>query len=43
VDNRLSRLMLDGRLRSGQRVVGVRDGDRDLEVEDVRDAAAAQV
>ena len=43
VDNRLSRLLLDGRLRSGQRVVvGVRDGDLDLEVEDVRDAAAAQ-
>jgi ATP-dependent Clp protease ATP-binding subunit ClpC len=43
VDNRLSRLLLDGRLRSGQRVVvGVRDGDLDLEVDDVRDAAAAQ-
>jgi ATP-dependent Clp protease ATP-binding subunit ClpC len=43
LDNRLSRLMLDGRLRSGQRVVvGVRDGDVDLEVEDVQDAAPAQ-
>jgi ATP-dependent Clp protease ATP-binding subunit ClpC len=39
VDNRLSRLMLDGRVRSGQRVrVVVRDGDLDLEVE----AASAQ-
>jgi ATP-dependent Clp protease ATP-binding subunit ClpC len=36
-------LLLDGRLGSGQRVViGVRDGDLDLDVEDVRDAAAAQ-
>ena len=43
VDNRLSRLLLDGRLRSGQRVVvGVRDGDLDLEVDDLREAAAAQ-
>ncbi|MGY1783360.1 AAA family ATPase, partial [Geodermatophilus sp. SYSU D01036] len=43
VDNRLSRLMLDGRLRSGQRVrVLVRDGDLDLEVEDAREAATAQ-
>src|SRR4051794_34772341 len=43
VDNRLSRLMLDGRVRSGQRVVvGVRDGDLDVEVEDVRETAAAQ-
>jgi ATP-dependent Clp protease ATP-binding subunit ClpC len=41
VDNRLSRLMLDGRVRSGQRVrVVVKDGD--LEVEDVREAASAQ-
>ncbi len=43
VDNRLSRLMLDGRVRSGQRVRAVvRDGDLDLEVEDVRDPAPAQ-
>ena len=43
VDNRLSRLMLDGRVRSGQRVrVVVQDGDLDLEVEDVREAASAQ-
>ncbi|NYJ06708.1 ATP-dependent Clp protease ATP-binding subunit [Petropleomorpha daqingensis] len=43
VDNRLSRLMLDGRLRSGQRVrVGVRDGDLDLEVEDAREAATTR-
>jgi ATP-dependent Clp protease ATP-binding subunit ClpC len=43
VDNRLSRLMLDGRVRSGHRVrVVVRDGDLDLEVEDVREAASAQ-
>jgi ATP-dependent Clp protease ATP-binding subunit ClpC len=43
VDNRLSRLMLDGRLRSGQRVrVVVQEGDLDLEVEDVREAASAQ-
>jgi ATP-dependent Clp protease ATP-binding subunit ClpC len=43
VDNRLSRLMLDGRVRSGQRVrVVVRDGDLDLEVEDAREAASAQ-
>ncbi|MGY1618834.1 ATP-dependent Clp protease ATP-binding subunit [Geodermatophilus sp. SYSU D00691] len=43
VDNRLSRLMLDGRLRSGQRVrVVARDGDLDLEVEDAREAATAQ-
>jgi ATP-dependent Clp protease ATP-binding subunit ClpC len=42
VDNRLSRLMLDGRVRSGQRVrVVVRDGDLDLEVEE-REAATAQ-
>ncbi|MGY1603213.1 ATP-dependent Clp protease ATP-binding subunit [Geodermatophilus sp. SYSU D00815] len=33
VDNRLSRLMLEGGLRSGQRVVvGVRDGDLDVQV-----------
>jgi ATP-dependent Clp protease ATP-binding subunit ClpC len=43
VDNRLSRLMLDGRVHSGQRVrVLVRDGDLALEVEDVREAAPAQ-
>jgi ATP-dependent Clp protease ATP-binding subunit ClpC len=43
VDNRLSRLLLDGGLRSGQRVVvGVRDGALDLEVQDVPDGAAAQ-
>jgi len=43
VDNRLSRLMLDGRVRSGQRVrVVVQEGDLDLEVEDVREAASAQ-
>jgi ATP-dependent Clp protease ATP-binding subunit ClpC len=43
VDNRLSRLMLDGRVRSGQRVrVVVKDGDLDLEVEDVREPASAQ-
>jgi ATP-dependent Clp protease ATP-binding subunit ClpC len=43
VDNRLSRLMLDGRPRSGQRVrVVVQEGDLDLEVEDVREAASAQ-
>src|ERR671927_1620589 len=43
LDNRLSRLMLDGRLRSGQRVrVVVRDGDLDLEVEEVRPAATAR-
>jgi ATP-dependent Clp protease ATP-binding subunit ClpC len=43
VDNRLSRLMLDGRVRSGQRVrVEVKDGDLDLEVEDVREPAPAQ-
>ncbi|GAB3308379.1 ATP-dependent Clp protease ATP-binding subunit [Geodermatophilus aquaeductus] len=42
VDNRLSRLMLDGRVRSGHRVrVVVRDGDLDLEVQDVREAASA--
>jgi ATP-dependent Clp protease ATP-binding subunit ClpC len=35
VDNRLSRLLLDGRLRSGQRVVvGVRDGALEMDVED---------
>ncbi|MGY1592946.1 ATP-dependent Clp protease ATP-binding subunit [Geodermatophilus sp. SYSU D00708] len=43
LDNRLSRLMLDGRVRSGQRVrVVVRDGDLDLEVDDAREAATAQ-
>jgi ATP-dependent Clp protease ATP-binding subunit ClpC len=43
VDNRLSRLLLDGRLRSGQRVVvGVRDGDLDLEVKEMQEPAAAQ-
>ncbi|MGY1634892.1 ATP-dependent Clp protease ATP-binding subunit, partial [Geodermatophilus sp. SYSU D01186] len=43
LDNRLSRLMLDGRVRSGQRVrVVVRDGDLELEVEDAREAATAQ-
>jgi ATP-dependent Clp protease ATP-binding subunit ClpC len=43
VDNRLSRLILDGRVRSGHRVhVVVRDGDLDLEVEYVREAASAQ-
>ena len=43
MDNRLSRMLLDGRVRSGQRVrVVVRDGDLDLEVEDVREAASAQ-
>jgi ATP-dependent Clp protease ATP-binding subunit ClpC len=43
VDNRLARLMLDGRVRGGQRVrVVVRDGDLDLEVEDVREPAPAQ-
>ena len=43
VDNRLSRLLLDGRLRSGQRVrVVVEDGNLDLEVEDVREPASAQ-
>jgi ATP-dependent Clp protease ATP-binding subunit ClpC len=43
VDNRLSRLMLDGRVRSGQRVrVVVWDGDLDLEVEDVREPVSAQ-
>ena len=43
VDNRLSRLLLDGRLHSGQRVVvGVRDGALDVAVEDRQDAAAAQ-
>jgi ATP-dependent Clp protease ATP-binding subunit ClpC len=42
LDNRLSRSMLDGQVRSGQRVrVGVRDGDLDLEVEDMREAAPA--
>ena len=36
-------MMLDGRVRSGQRVrVVVRDGDLDLEVEDVREPASAQ-
>jgi ATP-dependent Clp protease ATP-binding subunit ClpC len=43
VDNRLSRLMLDGRVSSGSRVrVLVRDGDLDLEVEDVREPASTQ-
>jgi ATP-dependent Clp protease ATP-binding subunit ClpC len=43
VDNRLSRLMLDGRVRGGQRVrVVTRDGDLDLEVEDVRETASTQ-
>jgi ATP-dependent Clp protease ATP-binding subunit ClpC len=43
VDNPLARLLLDGRVRSGQRVrVGVRDGDLDLEVEDAREAATAE-
>ncbi len=43
VDNRLSRLMLDGRVRSGQRVrVVARDGDLDVEVEDAREATSAQ-
>ncbi|MGY1805602.1 ATP-dependent Clp protease ATP-binding subunit [Blastococcus sp. SYSU D00922] len=42
VDNRLSRLMLDGRLRSGQRVrVLVRDGDLDVEVAETQEAATA--
>jgi ATP-dependent Clp protease ATP-binding subunit ClpC len=42
VDNRLSRLMLDGRVRSGQRVrVVVRDGDLDLEVEEHVGATAS--
>jgi ATP-dependent Clp protease ATP-binding subunit ClpC len=40
VDNRLSRLMLDGRVSSGDRVrVLVRDGDLDIEVEDAREPA----
>jgi ATP-dependent Clp protease ATP-binding subunit ClpC len=43
VDNRLSRLMLDGRVRSGQRIrVLVRDGDLDIEVVDEREPAPAQ-
>ncbi len=43
VDNRLSRLMLDGRLRSGGRVrVLVRDDDLALEVEDALDVVSAQ-
>jgi ATP-dependent Clp protease ATP-binding subunit ClpC len=43
VDNPMSRLLLDGRVRSGQQVrVVVRDGDLDFEVEDVREAASAQ-
>src|SRR3954451_5554342 len=43
VDNRLSRLMLDGRVRSGQRVrVLVRDGDLDIEVVDDREPASVQ-
>jgi ATP-dependent Clp protease ATP-binding subunit ClpC len=42
VDNRLSRLMLDGRVRSGQRVrVVVRDGDLDREVEEHVGATAS--
>ena len=42
LDNRLSRLMLDGRVRSGQRVVvGVRDGELDLQVHDTREEATA--
>jgi ATP-dependent Clp protease ATP-binding subunit ClpC len=41
VDNRLSRLMLDGRVRSGSRVrVLVRDGDLDVEVADVPEGGA---
>jgi ATP-dependent Clp protease ATP-binding subunit ClpC len=43
VDNRLSRLMLDGRVSSGDRVrVLVRDGDLDIEVEPAREAASTQ-
>lgn len=41
IDSRLSRLLLDGRVRSGHRVrVVVRDGDLGLDVEE-REAAAA--
>ena len=40
---RITELMLDGRLRSGHRVrVVVRDGDLDLEVEDAREGEVAQ-
>jgi ATP-dependent Clp protease ATP-binding subunit ClpC len=43
LDNRLSRLMLDGRVHSGQRVVvGVRDGELELQVHDAREEAAGQ-
>ena len=43
LDTRLSRSLLDGRLAPGHRVrVGVRDGELDLEAEQVREAASAQ-
>jgi ATP-dependent Clp protease ATP-binding subunit ClpC len=43
VDNRLSRLMLDGRVSSGHRVrVVLRDGDLDVEVEEEPEAAPAE-
>ena len=44
LDNRFSRMMLEGGLRTGQRVVvGVRDGELDLEVADAgnREPAAS--
>jgi ATP-dependent Clp protease ATP-binding subunit ClpC len=42
VDNRLSRLLLDGRVHGGQRItVQVRDGDLDVEVGDDREPAAS--
>ncbi|RBY81310.1 ATP-dependent Clp protease ATP-binding subunit [Blastococcus sp. TF02-09] len=42
VDSRLSRLLLDGRVRSGQRVrVQVRDGDLDLAVEEAQQPAGS--
>jgi ATP-dependent Clp protease ATP-binding subunit ClpC len=44
LDNRFSRMMLEGGLRTGQRVVvGVRDGELDLEVTDAgnREPAAS--
>jgi ATP-dependent Clp protease ATP-binding subunit ClpC len=44
VDSRLSRLMLDGHVRSGQRVRVVEsEGHLDFEVEDAREAAATGV
>jgi ATP-dependent Clp protease ATP-binding subunit ClpC len=43
LDNRFSRMMLEGGLRTGQRVVvGVRDGELDLEVTDAGNREPAE-